>query len=336
MGRGGARLLGCFALWSAGVAAACNSIAGLDAEYELAENVAAVDSGGGTSSGATSGGTSGSSGTSGGSSGAADAEPDAPGDSDSGPPEAGTLDAEADAADTGMPDASTRLCPLTGALICDDFEDVTVGPNFGWDGNESEGALDGSPTVGPQLGFGDSRGLRARGNAAQAAETSAKVLLYRALAANQFPKGSTLTLRLRFNVTQADLAYAAIAVFQFSGFEYGLAVHNHPNCPLGPSGRICVDENNLSNAPPQLSNARAIELGTWYAAEIRVSRSETDQYGGTVVLHTDPPVTLDTRTPTSGSTPSGLQVRVGMFYTSDQNAVTDVRIDDVTVVRTTP
>ena len=58
MGRSGARLFGFFALWSGGVVAACNSIAGLDAEYELAEGAATVDSGSGTSGSSGSTGTS--------------------------------------------------------------------------------------------------------------------------------------------------------------------------------------------------------------------------------------------------------------------------------------
>jgi hypothetical protein len=316
MDRSAARLLGCLAWWSAGVVAACNAIAGLDAEYELADNAAIADSGDGTSSGGTSGGTS-SGGTSSG----------------------GTSDADADAGDAGT---STRRCPLQGALVCDDFEDEDArAPNFGWTGHE---ALGGTPTVDAGFGFGGSRGLRAGGNAYDADGGSAKVLLFRTLDAGAFPQGSTLILRLRFNVKEADLGYAALAVFQFSYslgdagavFEYGLAVHNSDGCPQ-PSEKICVDENNVTDNRPALLDAKAIQLGTWYSAEIRLSRSQRgDYYNGRVVLKDNNDVVLDARDAGQRGAPNDLQVRVGMFYTSGGNAFTEVWIDDVTVEKNVP
>lgn len=334
MDRGAARLLGCFALWSAGVVAACNSIAGLDADYELAEGASTADSGDGTSSGATSGGTSGTSGTSGGSSGTSgsiDAEPDAPGDggtSETGPPEGGPDADPADAgADTSAPDAG-RFCSGITADFCDDFDSEPWQP---WSRNEEEHGTWSVVSVG-----GADKELRA---VADEANRSRKLVIWQRVSTN-FAPGTGITLTFSFRIASNSLAYAVIGGIQINQVEYdggrvdmefGLAAYG--DCGSGRSP--CFDRN---NPPPegnhQFSPSRVrYDLDKTYAAEITVRRLPGGTYRGTLKVDGVTIVDDTDQTFFGNASPNEVEVGVGMFFTDEGPGTGDVFVDDVVVRR---
>jgi hypothetical protein len=302
--------------------AACNSIAGLDAEYELAEKVATEDSGGGTS-----GGTSGTSGS-------LDAEPDAPGDADPGA-ETGPVDGGADvvATDTGVPDSAPdagAFCSRIDADFCEDFEDLP--PRMLPTDGGGVGRWTRSETKGGELSIVDFEGSRALRAEASTNNSGRTLVLWRQID-NPFsgPKHK-VTMTFRFKVLKKTIPYAVLGGMQFSWNdgpvpttrEYGLAAYERPRSQL--------DENE-PNDVHDFTGAIHYDKNTWYTGEVVVTRQDKTYWGSVRVKGSAP---LDEGVPASfpsKEAPPSLEIGVGFFFAGGEEGEGEVIIDDVVVRR---
>ncbi len=285
------------------IAAACQSISGLDADYRLASEGTQGDS----SSGGASGGTSGTGG---------DATADVATDND------GRTATDA-SADSGTLDCSNP--PGAGVLWCDTFEGASSAPFFGWTRRENSG---GDPVVEVNVGRNNTRGLRAT---TVSGGGSVATVLWKNAASN-FPDNKTVTFTFWFKVKTVAIDYAVIAAIQFDGAEYGLAVYKNPSCP---GGQVCLDENDSAGGH-SFSNARGITPGDrWYRGEIRLTRGGSSYMGS--VLVEGVPVDSNRPNAITGAEPSApgnwMEVGAGAFFSGTNGGTTETLVDDVLVRR---
>ena len=277
--------------------AACNSISGLNDDYTLDTTLRLPDAD--VSSSSSSSGSS---------------DVDAQG-----------TDAPSATGDTGTPDSDAGTqgdawCP-SGASWCENFDDT----HTTWDRTDQVG---GTLTEESGTGFNGTRALHAHANGVN---MSRQIAHWRHIetGASIFPVGRTYWLTFRFKVTSL-LSYAVIGALQANNTaqtntEYGLAAYK--DCPAGGD---CLDENNPTEegAHPYVMTT-PLTTGTWHTADVRVVHNATG-YMGTVTV--DGSQVVDSNGETYFGTPQApslVEVGIGLFFTSNQNATADFFIDDI-------
>lgn len=278
--------------------AACNSITGLDRDYELAtaSTPATID-------------------------GAVDGD-------DGGEPmrDASTAfnDGGADAAIVTGPVGCPSALPA-GTIFCSDFE---KSPLVGWsDIANANGAA--TSEVMPEVGRGNSRGLDSKVGSSEKSQSSAKVWTVNI---GSWSVEKTLTMRFWFQIVSAG-TYAEIGAVEFAQHEHGLAVYSDSGDCMSPMP--CVDENDQVGGRGHGSSDGAFASArTWHFAVVTLTPhqgAQTVNFGGSVSVDGKVVYTTNSGAMPSGAVPSKFDIIVGAFYSAKSSSPTEVYIDDVLV-----